>query len=415
MKIGAIIAEYNPFHNGHKYQIEKFKKESVLDYIIVIMSGNFTQRGEPAWMSKHSRTKMALLNGADLVIELPLYYATGSASVFAEGAIAHLNALGCVDELCFGCEFGEEETDFFTRLDEVSDIILNEPERYKIILTEALKRGYAYPAAREQALEYYVPHASDFFSPNNILALEYMIALKKTDSPIKPIPIRRIGQGYHSLESNDYFVSASALRHKFASVSDCQSAHGIPNSCLEIISQQFHKSMPMYMNDFSAFFANSYLEHKEKLIEYIDLNEDISNLIHKNFANFSKTDDLLAALKTKTYTYTRLSRCIIHILTHQKKEDFQLFAQNGYAFYARILGFQKDAAPLLNYIKQNTSIPMITKISMYKKQLNSIGIKMFEQDLLAADLYRTMSQIKYDSHLKNEFTEPMVILHGRNT
>ena len=113
MKIGAIIAEYNPFHNGHKYQIEKFKKESGLDYVIVIMSGNFTQRGEPAWMPKHSRAKMALLNGADLVIELPLYYATGSASVFAEGAIAHLNALGCVEELCFGCESGEGETVFF--------------------------------------------------------------------------------------------------------------------------------------------------------------------------------------------------------------------------------------------------------------------------------------------------------------
>lgn len=415
MKIGAIIAEYNPFHNGHKYQIEKFKKESGLDYVIVIMSGNFTQRGEPAWMPKHSRAKMALLNGADLVIELPLYYATGSASVFAEGAIAHLNALGCVEELCFGCESGEGETDFFTRLDEVSDIILNEPERYKKILTEALKKGYPYPSAREQALEYYVPNASAFFSPNNILALEYMIALKKTGSHIKPVPIRRIGQGYHSLESNDYFVSASALRHKFTSVSDCQSAYGIPNTCLEIISQQFCKSMPIYMNDFSASFANSYLEHKEKLTEYIDMNEDISNLIHKNFPDFTKIDDLVAALKTKTYTYTRLSRCILHLLTNQKKEDFQLFVQNGYAFYARILGFQKDAAPLLNCIKHNASIPMLTKIRVYKEQLNSIGIRMFEQDLRAADLYRTMAQIKYDSHLKNEFTEQLVILHGRNT
>ena len=103
MKIGAVIAEYNPFHNGHQYQLETFRRQSDLDYIIVCMSGNFTQRGEPAWMPKHLRARMALLGGADLVIELPVYFATGSASIFAEGGIAHLDALGCVDELCFGC------------------------------------------------------------------------------------------------------------------------------------------------------------------------------------------------------------------------------------------------------------------------------------------------------------------------
>ncbi len=410
MKIGAIIAEYNPFHNGHKYQIEKFKKESNLDYILIIMSGNFTQRGEPAWMPKHLRAKMALLNGADLVLELPIYYATGSASVFAEGAIAHLNALGCVDELCFGCEIDSDPKDFISNLEQAAQIIIDEPESFKTELTKALKNGYSYPAAREKALNLFIPKASSLFSPNNILALEYMIALKKTKSKIQAKPIQRTGQGYHSLEFNDLFASASALRHKITDISECHNIKGIPNTCENIIHEQFNKCMPVYINDFSAMFAHVYMNAKDNLTKYVDINDDIANLITKNIPHFFNLEQMLDHTKTKAFTHTRLSRCFIHLLTNQTKEYFNLYTENGWAFYARILGFKKDSSLLLRLLKDASSIPLLTKVSIYKQQLDSMGIKLFEQDLYASELYRMIVQIKYGIELKNEFTESLVIV-----
>ena len=410
MKIGAIIAEYNPFHNGHKYQIEKFKKESNLDYILIIMSGNFTQRGEPAWMSKHIRAKMALLNGADLVLELPIYYATGSASVFAEGAIAHLNALGCIDELCFGCEIDFDPKDFISNLEQAAQIIIDEPELFKTELIKALKNGYSYPAAREKALSLFIPKASALFSPNNILALEYMIALKKTQSKIQAKPIQRNGQGYHSLEFNDLFASASALRNKITDISECHNIKGIPNICESIIREQFNKCMPVYINDFSAMFAHVYMNTKDNLTKYVDVNDDIANLITKNIPHFFNLEQMLEHTKTKAYTYTRLSRCFIHLLTKQTKDSFNLYTENGWAFYARILGFKKDSSLLLRIIKDTTSIPLLTKVSIYKQQLDPMGVQLFEQDLYASELYRMTVQLKYGIELKNEFTESLVIV-----
>ena len=178
MKIGAVIAEYNPFHNGHQYQLEVFRQKHHLDYIIVIMSGNFTQRGEPACMDKHLRARSALLGGADLVLELPVFYALGSAPVFASGAVAHLNRLNCIDYLCFGCETDGDSGRHLQLLEQAADILIHEPAPFREHLTDGLKSGLSYPAAREKALKALMDVPPLLTQPNNILALEYVCALK---------------------------------------------------------------------------------------------------------------------------------------------------------------------------------------------------------------------------------------------
>ena len=168
--------------------------------------------------------------------------------------------------------------------------------------------------------------------------------------------------------------------------------------------------MPVYINDFSSMFAYVFMNSKDNLTKYVDVNDDIANLIIKNMTHFFNLEQMLEHTKTKAYTYTRLSRCFIHLLTNQTKESFNLYTENGWAFYARILGFKKESSLLLHIIKNATSIPLLTKVSIYKHQLDPIGVQLFEQDLYASELYRMTVQIKYGIELKNEFTESLVIV-----
>ena len=188
MKTVGIIAEYNPFHNGHKYQIEKAKELTGADYCIVVMSGNFVQRGTPAFMDKYLRAKAALTCGADLVIELPVHYAAASAEYFASGAVAILDRLGVIDYLCFGSECGNIEI-----LSDIADVLISESDEFKNVLKQRLKEGVAYPKARNDAICAAAPHLTEYLDvlnyPNNILGLEYIKALKKRKSNIAPCTI----------------------------------------------------------------------------------------------------------------------------------------------------------------------------------------------------------------------------------
>lgn len=410
MKVGAIIAEYNPFHNGHKYQIEKFRKDEGLDYVIAIMSGNFVQRGEPACMPKHLRTKMALLGGADLILELPLYYATGSASIFAEGAVAHLDALGCVDSLCFGCEADTELSLHMNKLEQVANLLQNEPIPFKQKLSEYLKQGLSYPAAREKAMCLFFPDAPLIFEPNNILALEYILALKRMNSKIIPTGIKRLGPGYHSTDQEHFFASASALRQGIRQNTDWKNLNGLPSESFDLIHSYYGKSLPIFMDDFSQIFAALFLTSQHRLTDYLDFNEDISNLMLKKFDNYQGLSKFLMEVKNKSYTYSRLSRCAIHLITQQFSEDFLHVSNTHKAYYARILGFRRSSSPLLKKMKQTSKIPMITKLASYTDFLEGNGKHMLEMDLAAAQLYKTVTQIKFHEPSKNEFTENIVII-----
>lgn len=207
MKVVGLIAEYNPFHNGHSYHIEMAKKLTGADYVVVVMSGDFVQRGTPAMIQKHARAKMALLGGADLVLELPVSYATATAEVFAYGGVKILDSFGVVDHICFGSECGNADL-----LMEIARILADEPEWYSATLKEHLKNGMSYPAARAAALPDYQEILSE---PNNILGIEYCKALLKLNSNITPVTITRQGAGYHDAlsDSDNNFTKKNSCLH----------------------------------------------------------------------------------------------------------------------------------------------------------------------------------------------------------
>jgi predicted nucleotidyltransferase len=211
MLVNGIIAEYNPFHNGHQYHMNVAKEHTGADYTIVVMSGNFVQRGAPALLDKFKRAEMALRGGADLVLELPAYYAASSAEYFATGAVAILDKLGVVNHLCFGSECGDTET-----LKQIAAILSQEPDEYVELLRDYMREGMSYPAARTTALLQYAPSFSKyrdvFSSPNNILGIEYIKALLRRNSAITPVTTLRVGSDYHDIRLGIHQSSARAIR-----------------------------------------------------------------------------------------------------------------------------------------------------------------------------------------------------------
>ena len=252
MKITGIIAEYNPFHNGHLYQIRKAKEITGADYIIVVMSGNHMQRGTPALIDKYSRAKMALSGGADMVIELPTCYATASAEYFAMGAISILNQLGCVDSVCFGSESGD-----ITMLSKIAHALVDESEDFVQSLKTKLKNGDTYPVARNAALAETINGFTTFDTilgfPNNILGIEYIKAIIRQNSSIKPYTNTRIGSDYHSYKLAENFSSAISIRQSLSLQDNLDMIQSqIPALAFDIMKEDFHKTFPVYASDFSS-------------------------------------------------------------------------------------------------------------------------------------------------------------------
>ena len=213
MHVNGIIAEYNPFHNGHKYQLDISRQLIGAEYTVVAMSGNFVQRGAPAMINKYIRARMALENGADLVLEIPSFYACGSAEYFATGAVSLLDKLGVITTLCFGSECGDIDI-----LTQTGRLLFEEPAEFRRILNEKLEQGLSFPAARSHALCTVMSTDADeiFSCPNNILGMEYIKALNRIGSNIKPFTIKRAGADYHDHRLNGSQASASALRKAMA-------------------------------------------------------------------------------------------------------------------------------------------------------------------------------------------------------
>jgi len=416
MKVTGIIAEYNPFHNGHKLHIEKARKLTGADYIIVVMSGNYVQRGEPAIIDKYARTKMALECGADLVLELPLPYATGSAEYFAMGAVALLSKLGIVDYLCFGSECGDA-----TKLMWVASYLANEPFEYKELLQKYLMQGLSFPSAQEAALHGCTDGktAALLSSPNNRLGIEYCKALIRLNSSITPVTILREGGGYHDenlYEADDNLPSsATAIRKAFDSISSCPETvlSQVPAPAADIIKNEWNKSFPIREDDFSLLLHYKLLsETKESLLTYVDITPDLADKILKNLSHYTSFSGFCMTLKSKELTYARFSRCLLHILLDIKTTHIAAYKALGLTPYARILGFRKPASPLLHEIKEHTSIPMISKLADAQKILDNDAYVMLEREIKASHVYEAVKVQKFckkTSLIKNEFTREIII------
>ena len=403
MKIVGLITEYNPFHNGHKYHIEKAKEITGSDYCIAVMSGNFVQRGAPAIMPKHLRTAMALDGGCDLVLELPVCYATGSAEYFATGAISILDNLGCVDSICFGSECGNYEI-----LETIARVLADEPVEYSALLQEYIKQGLSFPLARQLALKEFFCNDSIntvLEQPNNILGIEYIKAMLNRKSSMKGYTITRKGSGYHQIGLSDIFGSASAIRNYIFTDNhddfDDLNKH-VSVASLDILKREYGIRYPLESDDFSLILKYKLLsETKESLTDYLDITNDLASRIinlRNEFLSFSQFCELL---KTKELTYSRISRCMIHILLDIRKCNL---LNNT---YAHVLGFRKTSTELFSQIKKYSRIPVVTKLTA----VNSLSIEnqnILAQDIYASDLYESVVSDKFHQRFINELQQQVV-------
>ena len=425
MKVVGIIAEYNPIHRGHEYQIRYAKETLGADYVVIAMSGDFVQRGAPALMEKHVRAEMTLLGGADLVLEMPLQTATASAEGFAAGGVSLLDGLGVIDELCFGSECGDTEI-----LMDVAEILVKEPSEYRNLLQQNLRAGMSFPAARSSALIGYIQKkiasglntlgtSSEHIelvlsSPNNILGIEYCKALLRLNSRIIPHALLRKGSGYHdtdfSLLSDEKFPSASGIRNLMKKSEKAgQSADFsrlIPSASISGFLDSLEKGA--WLSDSALDLPQHYkllLESEETLQMYQDLSDALIRRILKfrnQYEGFSQFADLL---KTRDITRSAICRSLVRIFLNQKTKA------PGHIPYAQVLGFCKNSTPLLGQIKRNASIPLLTKSADASSVLNKDGLDIFQKTCKASGLYEMLLCRKTGQPFIHEFQKsPRIIL-----
>lgn len=412
MNICAVIVEYNPFHNGHLYHIQQAKKATNADFIVAIMSGNFVQRGAPGITCKYERARMALSCGADLVIELPIYYALGSAEYFAKGAISLINKLGCITHLCFGSEQGELEP-----LMEFAKILAVEPEEYSLCLKANLKKGMTYPIARSAALLQTNPALSPYMdalsSPNNILGIEYLKALILTSSNVTPVTIGRIGSSYHEKRLGGDLASATAIREAIKGHADAETYLSyMPSSAVSVLKTWQETHSLLWTDDFSSILRYKLLSEVEKgFSSYIDVSSDLSDRICKMLPQYENISSFCDLLKTKEVTYTRLSRALFHILLDMKQDDMQFYKEKlSLTPYARILGFRKESSDLLTIIHSSCEIPLLTKLADAKNILSEDALKMLQKELDMNRIYYGVLSDKTGNPPRNELSTPITIV-----
>lgn len=426
MKIVGLITEYNPFHNGHLYHIEESKRLTGADMAVVVMSGDYVQRGTPAIMPKRLRAEMALKCGAAAVFELPVCYAAGSAEYFALGAVSLLQKLGIVDFLCFGSECNNLQA-----LQQAADILLEEPAEYQTVLKHHLREGKSFPSARQEALAEYTESEGISFllnDPNNILGIEYLKALKKLNCSITPFTIQRRGAHYHDRQINHDYSSASAIRSLLAySGSSLRTERSggtfentpfssilgeledqVPACCLELLKDFHRVQYPVYQNDFSLILKYKLLNKTpEMLLKYMDVSLELANRIRGQLNNFFNYKQFCELLKTKEITQTRINRALLHIMLGIKKKNVQEYTENGCHFYARLLGVRKDSEKILSAAAKKGELPLLAQLSQ-AQDLSPLGQRMLHHDMLASNLYASVVTDKFKTAFCNEYSQPVI-------
>ncbi len=412
MIVCGIIAEYNPFHNGHLHQLQESIRLSHADYTIVVMSGNFMQRGTPALMDKYYRAKAALSCGADLVLELPAYYAAGSAEYFALGGISLLDKLGVVTHLCFGSECGD--LDF---LSTVAGITGDESDAYQKCLQSHIKSGKSFPSARTAAILEVCPELSssisELTSPNNILGIEYIKAIQKLNSTIRPITLKRCGSDYHDIRLGVNQSSATAIRQAiYSQVHPEDLKNQMPEASFQILSDYMQENKPIFLQDLSEILHYKLLTERDNgFTDYIDVSQSLSDRICKNLYAFDGFEAFCDLLKTKEVTYSRISRCLLHILLDMRKSELEHYINElDITPYARILGFHKSSATLLTEISKASAIPLISKLADSQNILSDDAYAMLKKEILINDIYSSIRSSKSKAPMINEYSTPIVIL-----
>lgn len=431
MNVIGIIAEYNPFHNGHAYQIAHVRKNLHADYIVVATSGDYVQRGEPALLDKYTRARMALSSGADVVLELPVLWSTASAELFADAGISLFEKTGCVNGICFGAESGD-----LALLRRIADVLADEPADLKASLKYNLKSGSTFPKAREAALLSYfsgsagqdgaLPVSAEALSsllasPNNILALEYLKALRRRASSITPYLLKREGAAYHETSilsgASAIPASASAIRHTlFADAAGaCGNSadgasedsadgilrHAMPQEALAIL-QDYRADFPLLCaDDFSSILGYLLLSSSAtQLARTADSSPEFANRMQNQLPYYTSFSSFASRLKSKEMTLTRINRILLHSILGITSSDYACGNALDKIPYLRILGFRKSAAPLLAALKASAAVPLITRSSQALKLLSPDAMRVFEHDVFAGNLYLQMRNQKGGTPLR---------------
>lgn len=377
MNAAGIIAEYNPLHNGHIYHIRKTRELTGCDVLIAVMSGSFVQRGEPAFIDKYARCSMALKSGVDLVLELPLIYSISSAEGFAFGGVSLLNSTGITSSICFGSESGSiEELSF------IADLLYKEPEEYRQLLKSCIKTGISFPSAREKALKEYAlsighPVEDILSSSNNILSIEYLKALMRTCSTIKPYTVKRIGSSYNHPLLEGSVSSATAIRKN---IDEPQVKASLPPYIYSALQDLFMQGKgPVTLGDLSDIILFT-LRSKSlsQISELMDVGEGLEYRIKRAAQDCTDVYQLIDQVKNKRYPVTRIQRILLYALFNITKDAVSLV--KAPPSYIRVLGFNGKGREAISLIKSKAGIPVITNPSTEDEEF-------MRYDFLASDIY----------------------------
>ena len=396
----GIIAEYNPFHNGHLYQIQKAKELTGADAVIAVMSGNFTQRGETSLINKFEKTKIALQNEVDIVIELPTIYSISSAENFALGGIKILNEIGNIDYLVFGIE-----EDNLQELQAIADVLVNENDEFKRTIKEELDKGNSYPKAREIALKKVLlsENVEDIIQkPNNILAIEYLKALKITNSRIKPFAIKRKNSMHHDKNINENYASGTYIRKLFIENNFDEISKVVPKYTYEkLLELKSHGTYVTSINDFSDIVIYKIrMMTKEEISQIADVNEGLENSIKLASTTCKTIDEIIDKVSTKRYTKTRISRILTYILLDITKSDMEQSKNNDP--YIRVLGINKQCEEILSTINDSK---LITSLKKFEE--NNGENQLLNTDKKATEIYTIKYQKSVQANL--DYTSKFII------
>ena len=403
----GIIAEYNPFHNGHLYHILKSKELTKDDYVIAIIGGNFTQRGENSIVDKWTKAEMALAGGVDLVIELPCLYSISSAENFADGAIKILNSLKVVDHISFGAECQE-----LNKLNIIANILYEEPKEFKSFLTDELSKGFSFPKARENAILSYLKdfsYKNILSEPNNILAIEYLKALKKYRSRIKPVLVPRKASGHLTSDYTGSISSSTSIRNMLQTGKTANLKDALTPSSYTILKEEINSGH--FVLNFSKFdkiaLYNLRLMSLEEIKKLPDVSEGLENLIKKSALSCNTIDDFINMVCSKRYAKTRIRRIVLYSILGITKKDMDISKKT--LPYIRVLGFNDKGKNLISKIKRrNVGINMVTSVKKFVDSNRNKNLQvLMKKDILATNVY-TLG-FESDSYGNLDFSKKIVI------
>lgn len=397
MKTALIIAEFNPYHNGHKYIAEKARELTGADYVVALMSGNFVQRGGPAIVDRFTRARMALNSGIDLVIAYPTRYATCSAEEYAGHAMQIAHELGCFDVVFFGSECGDID-----KLTECAKILAEEPFEYQTLLRRYLKQGCSFPQARARALPQYKELLS---TPNNILGIEYIKAILRGKYDLTPMTCARVGTDHASKDFSGEYASATAIREKLSASDISEISSCMPATSYKLLVDAHQKNTLLLEDDLSFLLTSALWEagSARELAKYLSVTDTFANAAWSLKTTCLSFSEFAMMLKNRSLTYTHVSRALLHIALRIEKDA-------DVSDVAHILGMRKEAGPLISRMTETSQIPVIKRPARELAGLSYAQKYLFDEELRISNLYNILVGMKSGQEIQNDMSRRLITL-----